>query len=182
MPQPKDDGGSNMQRLIWGTVYCLIGAGLIGAAVLLGAGIATNRTSLGLAGVTCSLVSLSAAHFLYLGRWLKVRRAKVESMSETVTRETAANDMRRVLMTGEFFRATRALEDAAQAGREGLAAEREELLADVEQLKDAYKTEGFKLGYETAERGVAPDAPSNVLHFPLGPSHATTMGQGALYN
>lgn len=185
-----------MQRITWATIYCLIGAGLTTAAILLGDSIATDRTPLGLAGIATCLISLTGAHFTFQARWLKVRLVGVDSRmdrlrldevevrkaQERIYKDEAALDLRRAFMTTEFQRATMSLEEDQRAGVEALEAAREEQEANAEEEKFLVALDAFERGYEMCLRGVAPDAPSNVVSFPRSPLRATTMGQGALYN
>jgi len=66
------------------------------------------------------------------------------------------------------------------------AAEREELLAEIEDLRIAIKTEGFQIGYAAGTRGITfgparPPAGAVVIQLPRPPigSDATTAGKGS---
>jgi hypothetical protein len=174
-----------MARTTWGTIYCLIGAGLVAAMLLLVRSIRSDSEPLALAGIACCLSSLSAAHFTAHARWLKVSRSEVQGERDAARDARCDVVVRESLLENRRIETLRELERIEQENTAKLTADRAAMLAEVEANAYEYKRIGFEQGFKFKTGGVASEDMPNgarVLHLPVGQRHATTMGQGALYN
>jgi hypothetical protein len=177
-----------MRRMIWGALYCLVGAGVIASIALLCRSVTTDNEPIGLAGVAMCVATVFVGRLIQDGHWLKSARAKIDADREAVHEGKMAVQAKAALIENDIHRATRELEAAQIDAQAQLAAEREEMLADVETRIEAYRREGFEIGFMAGVRGITHAAPeeategAKVIRLPLAENQSTTMDPGALYN
>jgi len=174
-----------MQSGTWGSIYSLLTVGVIVTIALLVGSFTTGSRSLGFAGIVLCIITFGIAHIILESRWLKIGRTKNEEDRERIHREEIDVCAKRAILDNETHRATRAIEEQQNALRAQITAEREEMLAEVEERRQQYKREGFQVGFEMAKRGVAAETlteGATVIHLPVGTYQPTTLGEGALYH
>lgn len=179
-----------MQSGIWGTIYCSLGVAAITTTALLVSSFDTGSRSLGLAGISLCIATFGSANFVAQARWLKTGRASLDAGRTELDadRDRVHHDeidvaAKRALVDYEALRATRAIEERQEFLLAQIDAEREKMLAEVDDRKNFYRSEGFQSGFGVGVRGVAAETPTEgatVIHLPVGDQRPTTMGQGAI--